>query len=290
MKVLCIGLGSIGQKYYNLLADHFDDFDIFALRSRIYERNEFKCLPLHYNLYDWNEVDSIKPDVAIITNPTHLHIETAIKCAERGMHIFITKPLDCKINYSLTHLKNIVKNKGLTTHIAYPLRHLPIVKRLKRESYENTTMHFVCKTDLAKWRSYSTYSAEYSEGGGVLLELSHELDLAAYLLGDVLKIDGYTHNLPGTTTDAEDIADLTLSHKNGNTSYHRLNIASRKEERFIIFDTERYEIQVDDSIFLDQLRYFFSHIGKPIMNDIFEASKLFNLLMEFRNATRSDSG
>lgn len=201
------------------------------------------------------------------------------------MHLFITKPVDCKSDYSLRHLKNLVQTKGLTSHVAYPLRHLPVVRKLKQE-YRHTTWKFVCQTDLANWRDYSTYSAKYDEGGGVLLELSHELDLAVYLLGDVLKIRGWTHNLK-TETDAEDVADITLFHENGNTSFHSLNIASKKEERYLMIGRDRYEVEVDDFVFLDQLRYFFNHIGKPIMNDIFEASKLFELLMEFRNETHN---
>ena len=303
MKVLFFGLGSIGQKYYDLLRDNFD-YDIFALRSNYnkgdtiniqYDSanfllcNYYGLLPASKNLWNWNEVDSIKPDVAIITNPTHLHIETAIKCAERGMHLFITKPVDCKSDYSFEHLKNIVQTKGLTSHIAYPLRHLPIVQKLKQEKYQNSTWKFVCHTNLENWREYQTYSAKYAEGGGVLLELSHELDLATYLLGDVLKIRGWTYNLP-TTTDAEDVADITLFHENGNTSFHSLNIASKTEERYFMAGPDRYEVKVDDSVFLAQLRYFFDNIGEPkIMNSLFEASKLFNLLMEFRDATTNNN-
>jgi len=275
LKVLFFGLGSIGQKYHKLLSENFN-YDIYAYRTR------YSGIT---NIWDWDKVDKIKPDVAIITNPTHLHIETAIKCAERGMHLFITKPLDCKIPQPLTYLKNLVQTKGLTTHIAYPLRHLPIVQKLKQETYQHSIWKFVCSTNLADWRKYPTYSAKYSQGGGALLELSHELDLATYLLGDIIKMQGFTHNL-NTETDAEDVADITLFHKNGNTSFHSLNIASKKEERYFMAGQERFEVEVDDSVFLDQLRYFFDHIGKLIMNDIFEASKLFELLMEFRDATK----
>jgi len=80
LKVLFFGLGSIGQRYHRLLRDNFD-LDIFALRSQKadYNRNGYFLKPLHHNLYSWDEVDRVKPDVAIITNPTYLHIDTAIQ-------------------------------------------------------------------------------------------------------------------------------------------------------------------------------------------------------------------
>jgi predicted dehydrogenase len=291
LKVLFFGLGSIGQRYYRLLRDNFD-FDIFALRTSNkydYRRNNYYCLlPASQNLWGWDDVDSIKPDVAIITNPTYLHIETAIQCAERGMHLFITKPVDCKHDYSLTHLKNLVTAKGLTCYIAYPLRHLPLVRKLKQKNYKNSTWQFVCHTNLAKWRDYQTYSASYLRGGGALLELSHELDLATHLLGDVLKIRGNTFSIR-EDTDAEDVANVVLYHQNKNISYHSLSLVSNVEERYIEYDGDRYNIQVPDSVFLEQLRYFFNHIGKDITNNIFEASKLFEVLMEFRHATHRDN-
>ena len=287
MKVLFFGLGSIGQRYRRLMTDNFD-LDIFALRSpKVDRRNDYFLKPLHHNLYNWDEVSQIKPDVAIITNPTHLHIETAIKCAERGMHLFITKPVDCKSDYSFEHLKNLVQTKGLTSYIAYPLRHLPIVQELKKKKYYNSTWQFTCLTDLAKWRTYTTYSAEYAKGGGALLELSHELDLAVYLLGDVLKISGFTFNL-GNSTDAEDIAYVTLHHKSNNISYHNLSLICDTEQRYFEFENVRYDVVVDDSVFIAELRYFFDYLGMPTMNNIAEASKLFEPLMEFRDATTNN--
>ena len=291
MKVLFFGLGSIGQRYRRLMTDNFD-LDIFALRTSKFDwwrenigfRNEYyRLLPASKNIWSWDEVDRIKPDVAIITNPTHLHIDTAIKCAERGMHVFITKPLDCGLN-NLTYLTNLISAKKLTSYIASPLRHLPVVQELKKKKYYNTTWQFTCLTNLSKWRTYKTYSSEYAKGGGVLLELSHELDLAVYLLGDVLKISGFTFNL-GNSTDAEDIAHVTMHHKSKNISYHNLSLVCDTDERYFEFEHDRYDVIVDDSVFLAELRYFFDLIGKPIMNNVSEASKLFEPLMEFRDLT-----
>ena len=286
MKVIFFGLGSIGQKYLRILSENFD-WDIFAYRTR----NLAGVLPIKQNLWDWDSVDFIKPDVAIITNPTHLHIETAIRCAERGMHLLITKPLDCGLDFSLTHLKNVVTAKKLTACLAYPLRHLPVVKKLKAESFDHSTLKFVCHTDLSKWRDYKTYSAKYDEGGGVLLELSHELDLATYLLGDVLKMRGYTFDL-GSETDAEDVANVTLFHKGGNISYHSLSLISNVEERYIQIGGDRHEIVPNDQdiMYINMFKYFFDNIGNvDIDNNLSEASRLYEVLWEFRDETHNNN-
>ena len=78
------------------------------------------------------------------------------------------------------------------------------------------------------------------------------------------------------------------SHKSNNISYHNLSLISDTEQRHFEFDHVKYDVKADDSVFLTELRYFFDHIGKPTMNNIAEASKLFEPLMEFRDATTNN--
>jgi predicted dehydrogenase len=235
-------------------------------------------------IWDWDTVDKIKPDIAFITNPTNLHIETAIKCAERGMHLFIEKPLDCKVDYGLQHLLNLVRTKGLTSYVAYPLRFNPIVKVLKK-SYSGETLELVCDTHLKDWRPYRTYSALKSRGGGVLLELSHEIDLARYLLGTIKKITGVFGRESNYLTDAETFASIVTHHTNGNTANIHLDLLSSQERRYISNSQgERFDIRVvNDQIFRDQLHHFFYNLGnKGMMNNVFDASETFKKIIEFR--------
>ena len=51
----------------------------------------------------WDEISAQRFDVALIANPTNMHIDTAIRCAERGLHLFIEKPIDCRLD-GLDHL------------------------------------------------------------------------------------------------------------------------------------------------------------------------------------------
>jgi predicted dehydrogenase len=240
-------------------------------------------------LHDWATVDKIKPDVAFITNPTNLHIETATECAERGMHLFIEKPLDCKIDYGLHHLLNVVNVNKITAYVAYPLRFHPIVKKLKEENHSSLT--FVCDTNLAKWRDYKTYSAYKAQGGGALLELSHEIDLARYLLGPIEKITGKVGREENDLTDAETVATLTTHHANGKRGNIILDLLSHREQRFIVtgrgkrFDLNEYASVVKgcDGIFQEQLKYFFDNLNHPgLMNNIVDASETFRKIIEFR--------
>ena len=75
----------------------------------------------------WDEISAQRLDVALIANPTNMHIDTAIRCAERGLHLFIEKPIDCRLD-SLDHLLRIVAERRLTAYVAYPMRFHPVVR------------------------------------------------------------------------------------------------------------------------------------------------------------------
>ena len=93
-RVLLIGLGSIGTRHARLIRRHFPH-EVFALRSFLGQERNDLGIP---ELASWKEVDEQGFDVAIIANPTFLHIDTATLCAERGLHLFLEKPVDCRLD------------------------------------------------------------------------------------------------------------------------------------------------------------------------------------------------
>ncbi len=238
-------------------------------------------IKLHH-FTDWKDAERFKPDLAFICNPTFKHIDTATECARRGWHLFIEKPIDCKTD-GLDELIELVERNDLTTYVAYPMRHHPAVKRIYRDKL-GKKVYFVCLSDLDNWRSYRTYSADYELGGGALLELSHEIDLAEYLMGEITDIDGTVAWRKNDSTNAETDAFLRISHADGKVSFHSLSIASKKEQRFIKAETGWYFTHPNKQMFLDQAIYFLNNLysNHKIMNNLKDASKLFKKIIAFR--------
>src|SRR3989344_5974566 len=126
MKIIFFGLGSIGQRHAQILLKNYHH-ELFAFRSGAVDKKN----PLGIReVYSWEEVKRLKPDIAFITNPTFLHIETALKCAEIGCKLFIEKPVGSNLE-NLDKLIKIVKDKNLATYVAYCLRFHPVIKKLK---------------------------------------------------------------------------------------------------------------------------------------------------------------
>lgn len=303
-KILITGLGSIGRRYARILPS-IGNFDIYALRS-----GQGAPCPGVTDLYSWGEVARVSPKVAFITNPTSMHISTALKCTELGMHLFIEKPLDMQLS-GLVKLKNAVIAQGLSSYVAYNLRFHPGIITLrdiiKREGFWHANVR--CSSWLPAWRPGTDHSKSYSAnavmGGGVVLDLSHDLDYSCYLFGEPVSITGVARHSSNITSDVEDVADLTLNLKSGQHVSVHLDFCSRFPERVVSVSTSKASYQLDliqgillksrngkiteehytvdsDFTYNAEVRYFFSHLGGEIMNDVSEASLLLKKIVKFK--------
>ena len=297
MKICFFGLGSIGSRHLHLIRKMYPEFQVSAYRTwrGCSQPNWGDCEGLEV-VGSWLGVDQIKPDIAFITNPTALHINTAIECAERGMALFIEKPAGHNTDH-LDTLLEIVKRKNLTTYVAYTLRHSPIVAELKNHLEGKTVTHarYICSSNLATWRPDTdcakSYSANAHMGGGVLLDLSHGVDLMEYLFGPVKEIRGAYARRGNVTVDAEDVAKLVLIHESGVLSSVDLNVVSRMTERSLDVDTIEspywyptdLRAKTEEDPYEIQLRYFFDNLDNPrMMNNLHDASVLFRQLITFK--------
>lgn len=307
LNILLCGLGSIGQYHAKLLREHFDH-NLFALRTYKGQKDYNFDLP---ELRSWEDVDQHEFDIAFITNPTDLHIPYALECASRGMHLFVEKPIGCSID-GLDKLLELVERNSLASYVAYPLRFHPVLRELKALLENKRILHarIICTSYLPDWRPGQNYLKNYSafkeKGGGVILDLSHEIDYAYYLFGDIKSIGGMQGKLSDVTVDSEDYADVVIFHESVVTSIH-LNYFSRNPQRIVEVELGDFYIKADlinnrisfigkgdrwtkeftvtkDDIYLLQLNYFLENISNPRMdNNLFEASNLFKKIMGFRN-------
>lgn len=308
MKIIFFGLGSIGQRHADILLKNYK-YELNAFRSGVSDTpNSLGIKELH----SWDEVKKLNPDVAFITNPTNLHIATAIKCAEAGCKLFIEKPIGKDLN-GLDKLIKIVKQKNLVTYVAYNLRFHPVIIKLKEYTAKFKSLHarVVCTSFLPNWRSNTNYLKSYTAnskmGGGVILDLSHELDYVSYLLGSINKLDGNFSKRNKVTVDAEDYADILVSINSGPCNIH-INFLSQLNQRYVQIDFEGFTIignlispeileyadyklkgklkfdYYRDLPYEQQLKYFFDNIGNPkMMNNLIEAADLYKKIIQFKH-------
>ena len=86
---------------------------------------------------------------------------------------------------------------------------------------------------------FNSYSSSKKRGGGVLLDLSHEIDYLQWLFGKVNKIEyKKIKKISNLKIKSEDVAQVIIKIENINF-YLNLTYFSRFEERRIIIDSKK---------------------------------------------------
>ena len=306
MKIVFFGLGSIGKRHARLIQENFDHSLLAYRSSRNSEKNELGI----DEVYDLNEVLRWKPDVAFITNPTSEHTEYGIFCAKNGINLFIEKPLAMD-SEGISDLIERVRVNNVKTYVAYCLRFHPGIIWLRKYLRQNKPVHVTVNASsyLPSWRPgidhFKQYSAKRSLGGGVVLDLSHEIDYLYYLFGDIRNIKTNSRKISDVTVDSEDFADILLEFDNGVFGNLHMNFLSRLNRREIVVDfidrtiivdlvTNKILIKKDgeereikfninmDDVFISQLKYFFNNLNIGLMNDVHESVKVFNGILKIK--------
>jgi predicted dehydrogenase len=159
------------------------------------------------------------PDLAVVASPAPLHLEHAVQLLEAGVPVLIEKPLSNSLASARAQAPLLALHQD-RIEVAYNLRFLSSAKRMKTLIDEACVgrilgIRIEVGQYLPDWRPQADYrrqvSANRSLGGGVLLELSHELDYLTWLFGSFDKVFCIASNSGQLEIDVEDRADILLS-------------------------------------------------------------------------------
>lgn len=225
MKILCIGLGSVGQRHLrNIRRLMGNNVQVMAYRvrglSRVFDDNLNIVngeVAEKYNVqefYDLQQALNEKPDAVIISNPSSMHMETAIAAAQAGADLFIEKPISNKLE-GVEVLKQLVKEKNLKVYVGFQNRLHPCLQKLHEictsgKLGQIASIHCEIGELLTKMHQYDDYrtmtEASKKLGGGAVISQCHELDYLCWIFGlpkEIYSIGGKNSHLK---IDVEDHA------------------------------------------------------------------------------------
>lgn len=270
MKILIVGLGSIARKHIEALQSLNIKATIYALRSKLNSLIE-KGIE---NIYDVEDID-FSFDFVIISNPTHLHFQVIEKFAKLDIPLFIEKPVVHNLK-NVEKLIDLVENRKVVTYVACNLRFHPCIEFLKKkldsENLKINEVNVYCGSYLPYWRPNvdfrKIYSANASMGGGVHLDLFHELDYVCWLLGTPNKSNSILRSVSSLNIDAIDYANFILEYDNF-TANVVLNYYRRTSKRIIelVCDNEILEVDlINSQIYNDAKEIIFKASNFEIKN------------------------
>jgi len=244
MNVLIVGLGSIAKKHISAIKIIRPNAQFYALRFSL-EANRIEGIQ---NIFSVSELNTIKVDFAIVSNPTFAHRETIKSLIPFNIPLFIEKPLFSEMGNG--DLVNEIKKKNIKTYVACNLRFLDCLKFAKHyiEDKRVNEVNVYCGSYLPDWRPgvdyKSTYSAHKEQGGGVHIDLIHEIDYTYWLFGKPTKTFRLFSNKSTLGISAFDYANYTLDYTGFNANIV-LNYFRRDAKRTLEIVLENETITVD---------------------------------------------
>jgi predicted dehydrogenase len=220
-RVLIVGSGSIAKKHLEVANFLIPDAEFKVLS--IHGKSEIDSRLLFSNKQDALD---FKPAIAVIANPSSMHLSIAKDLAISGVHLLVEKPISNDL-IGVNEFINECRKSNSVLMVGYNLRFSDSLNyfRSKLEKYL-IGKPLIVKSEvgsfLPTWRTESPYensvSAKRNLGGGVLLELSHEIDYLEWIFGSIQWTRATVMRQSSLKIDVEDSAILTFGIKNSNNS------------------------------------------------------------------------
>jgi predicted dehydrogenase len=238
---LIVGGGSIAHRHARVLGDLGHDVALVSARTDL-QLASFDSLNA--------AITSGMPDYVVIANDTSRHAEAVAALTASGFtgRLLIEKPAAV----DPAHVATIS-----CVGVAFNLRFHPVIHRVRELLAETHADERLMQVEayagqwLPDWRPdrpvSEQYSAHASRGGGVLRDLSHELDLLQWLVGKVTGVFARGGRIGDITVDSDDSWNLLLEHFGRTTTSLQLNYFDRPGARFMRIVTSHRTIEANVS-------------------------------------------
>jgi len=217
-RVLIVGSGSAGKKHLEVARQMLPQADLRVLRR--HRANEESNLS-NGCFYEVEAALQFSPQIAVIANPAPLHVEISNRLASAGCHLLIEKPI-AESTLGVEKLIRKAEDLKIVLQVGYNLRFLSCLQEFRRQIHMELigrvlSVHVEVGQFLPSWRPREDYrktvSANAELGGGVLLELSHEIDYMRWIFGEIAWVNAWTGRVGELQINVEDSAKIILGFK-----------------------------------------------------------------------------
>jgi predicted dehydrogenase len=247
MRVLIVGTGSIGRRHMASLRGLVSGvrFDVLREAGRGRDTAGLGEVDMVGSL---DEAIARRPDLMIIASPSSMHLRPLLAAIDSGTPFYAEKPVVTTTQDLQVLLQRAARGGLPPNMVGCNLRFLPSLAavgalladgrlgRLVRADFEAGQW-------LPDWRPAQDYRQGYSAsrrlGGGVLLDLIHEIDAAVWLLGSFEHVNGFATRASDLEIDSDDCASLLLVRAGGPLTTVRIDYVSRRPVRRYNFVGDR---------------------------------------------------
>jgi predicted dehydrogenase len=177
IKISVVGLGQMGVNHLNNLLN-IKNINLIS----IYDKIKRKDLENKYNSKFSDNIKKVinNTDAIIIATPTTTHFKYFLECSKKIKNIFIEKPLVTDIK-QFKKILQITKKKKINLKVGYIERYNPTIQLIKKILKKNKILNL----DFIRTNNRQN---KIKDTNIIFDIMTHDIDLALYLSGDVKRI------------------------------------------------------------------------------------------------------
>jgi len=233
VKALVIGYGSIGSRHASNLARL--GHEVSLLRHKRAEKNSSGFPEFH----DFDQaLAEARPECAVVASPTPCHAADAARLIEHGIPMLLEKPPAMDLASTLQLQEQMARRGFKKYDLAFNLRYYPALRFIKEQLPalgKIYAMRVAAGSYLPGWRPTVDYrqttSARAELGGGVHIELVHEVDYILWFLGMPEKVVAHVARIGNLEINSADICLAMFLYADGSIVQLHLDYLSQKNLR-----------------------------------------------------------
>ena len=228
LRLCVIGVGHMGRIHADKLKEMGDvtlcglidaDQGCLAEASKKHSAPQFK---------DHRQVLSLA-DAALIATPTETHYAIAKDCLERGIHVFMEKPITATVREA-EELIALAKAKQLVLQIGHLERFSPAFAK---------ALHYIKEPMFIEAQRISTFTGRSTDIDVIMDLMIHDIDLVLSIAGG--KVTDVRAQGTPVVTSKIDVANARIEFESGCVASLTASRASKRKERtFKVFQKDRY--------------------------------------------------
>jgi predicted dehydrogenase len=182
-----IGAGGIARYHAEGLA-RLEDAKIVAACDVEEERARGMASLYGATAYrDYHEMlEKEKLDALFICVPPFAHTDAEVIAAQKGIHMFIEKPVALTVEKAV-EIRDAVSKSGVVTSVGYQMRYLEATRRA-RSLLDGQTVGMVLGAWMGGFPGVPWWRVKSMSGGQMLEQTTHIVDLSRFLAGDVVEV------------------------------------------------------------------------------------------------------
>lgn len=197
LRIALAGAGLIGQEHARLLADH-PDTQLVAIADPAPAAGALSAKAGAAHFIDYREMlDSAKPDGVIVALPNGLHLEAGLAAIERGIPLFMEKPVTDTIEAG-RRLVEAGAKAGVPIQVGHHRRHAPDIQRARGIVASGDLGRILAVNGMwlaKKPLDYFDAAWRRAPGGGpLLINLIHDIDTLRFICGDIAAVQAVMAN------------------------------------------------------------------------------------------------